>query len=75
MAKELERVNGVTVYTRHYISTVDIQNRTFTIYGDFSDIEVMSLDEPGRHQAFAAMIDELTELEEMLRRMTAKEDA
>ena len=70
MARNFEEVNAVTVYTRHFIASVDMQNKTFTIYGDFSETEVMRLDEPDRCKAFTKLVEELTGLEEMLRRLT-----
>lgn len=72
MRKIIEEVNGVTVYTKHFIASADMQNRTFTIYGDFSETEVMRLDEPDRCKAITKLITELTDLEEMLRRLTAE---
>lgn len=72
MRKVVEEVNGVTVYTKHFIASVDMQNKTFTIYGDFSETEVMRLDEPDRCKTITALVTELTDLEEMLRRLTAE---
>lgn len=75
MKRQTEEVNAVTVYTKHFIASVDMQNRTFAIYGDFSETEVMRVDEPDRCKAFTALVKELTDLEEMLRRLTAGDDA
>jgi hypothetical protein len=73
MRKLIEEVNGVTVYTKHFIATADMRNGTFTVFGDFNDTEVMRLDEPDRCKAITTLITELTDLEEMLRRLTAED--
>lgn len=65
-------VNGVTLNTKHYIAGVDVNNKTFTIWGDFSDTEIMEADRPGG--ACGDLINELIGLETMIRRMLDDSD-
>lgn len=73
--QKAEKINNVTINTRHFIASVDVQNRTFVIYGDFSDTEIMTLEDEGQKLfLFGDLIAELRDLEAMIRRMLPKED-
>ena len=65
-------VNGVTLNTKHYIAGVDVNNKTFTIWSDFSDTEIMEADRPDG--ACTDLINELKGLESMIRRMLEDKD-
>lgn len=71
MPKRETTVNGLTINTRHFIAMADAKNRTFTVYGDFCDTEITKLDD--MQSMIDELIDELRDLESMLRRMTGLE--
>ena len=66
-------VNGVTINTKHFIAGVDTQNKTFAIWGDFSDTEIFKVPD-AKNSPFDAMINELRGLELMIQRMLEETD-
>lgn len=68
---EETRVNSVSINTRHFISTVDAKNQTYTVFGDFTETEIMKLDNPC---LINNLIEELSNLQRMLRKIARLED-
>ena len=66
----MSKVEQMTMHTEHFTASIDRKNRTFTIYGDFSQTVVHQIpDNPYGGEILGDIIEELRDLETDIRLM------
>ena len=71
----MSKVEQMTMHTEHFTASIDRKNRTFTIYGDFSQTVVHQIpDDPYRGVILGDIIEELRDLETDIRLMVGPKE-